>query len=87
MWIPLAILAVLSLVGGFYQHPEIPGADLPAGRRRRPMSRLMAHLRSPSASAASRSPTVLCAAPAIPDALAQRFSGLYTLIYNKYLRG
>ena len=28
MWIPLAILAVLSLGGGLHQHPEIPGADV-----------------------------------------------------------
>ena len=36
MWIPLAILAVLSLGGGLHQHPEVPGADVPAaGRGRR----------------------------------------------------
>ena len=34
MWIPLAILAVLSLVRRLHQHPEIPGADVPAAGRR-----------------------------------------------------
>jgi NADH-quinone oxidoreductase subunit L len=83
MWIPLAVLAVLSLAGGYINIPKYlepmfaPGAEggdewtvyvsVAAGL----LGIALAYL-------------FYVVAPSIPESLASTFHGLYTLIYNKY---
>ena len=84
MWVPLAILAALSLGGGFINIPKFLEPLFPLGRRRR--ARLASErFRWSPASPASCSPTgSMCSRPSIPGRDRRRFHPLYTLIYNKY---
>jgi NADH-quinone oxidoreductase subunit L len=83
MWIPLAILAVLSLVGGFLNVPHFLEPLFPAAHEvHDPMLVFIA-------SAAGIIGILLAwfmyvVKPALPDEIAVRFSGAYRLLYNKY---
>ncbi|HSP66341.1 MAG TPA: NADH-quinone oxidoreductase subunit L [Bryobacteraceae bacterium] len=83
MWIPLAILAVLSLVGGFINIPRFlePLFPLQEGEPARWLEYV--------ATAAGLGGIALAylfyvVSPALPQSLADTFKGIYTLIYNKY---
>ena len=80
---PLAVLAVLSLIGGFlFKVPSflepLFGAEVPED--------MMLVLVSSGAGLVGIGIAywMYVANPALPDAIVARFSGLYTLIYNKY---
>ena len=83
MWIPLAILAVLSLGGGFINIPHFlePLFPLPEGEPARWLEYV--------ATAAGLGGIALAylfyvVSPGLPESLATSFKGLHTLIYNKY---
>jgi NADH-quinone oxidoreductase subunit L len=83
MWIPLAVLALLSLGGGFINIPQwlAPMFKPDEGPE-------VAWLK-PVAIAAGLGGIALAylfyiVAPSIPESLTRTFGGLYTLIYNKY---
>ena len=83
MWIPLAILAVLSLGGGFINIPHFlePLFPLQEGEPARWLEYV--------ATAAGLGGIALAylfyvVSPGLPESLASTFKGLHTLIYNKY---
>ena len=83
MWIPLAILAVLSLGGGFINIPHFlePLFPLAEGESARWLEY--------TATAAGLAGIALAylfyvVSPGLPESLANSFKGLYNLIYNKY---
>jgi NADH-quinone oxidoreductase subunit L len=83
MWIPLVILAVLSLVGGFINIPKflepmfkLSEGELPSFVSLGPM---IAGL-----SGIGLAYIFYVLAPKLPEQLASAFRGLYVLIYNKY---
>jgi len=83
MWIPLAILALLSLGGGFINIPHFlePIFPLQEGEPARWLEYV--------ATAAGLGGIAIAylfyvVSPGIPESLANTFKGLHTLIYNKY---
>ena len=83
MWIPLAILAVLSLGGGFISIPRFlePLFPLQEGEPARWLEYV--------ATAAGLGGIALAylfyvVSPGLPESLANTFKGIHTLIYNKY---
>ena len=83
MWIPLAILAVLSLGGGFINIPHFlqPLFPLEEGEPARWLEYV--------ATAAGLGGIALAylfyvVSPSLPESLANSFKGVHTLIYNKY---
>jgi NADH-quinone oxidoreductase subunit L len=83
MWIPLAILAVLSVVGGFINIPRFlePLFPLQEGEPARWLEYV--------AMAAGLGGIALAylfyvVSPGLPESLANSFKGLHNLIYNKY---
>jgi NADH-quinone oxidoreductase subunit L len=83
MWIPLAILAMLSLGGGFINVPHFlePLFPLQEGEPARWLEYV--------ATAAGLGGIALAylfyvVSPGLPDSLANTFRGVHTLIYNKY---
>ncbi len=84
MWGPLAVLAILSLVGGFINIPKFlePMFKLAEGRDSTAGS-AWCH----GAPDSSASPSRVCSTwsrQGIPVAIANGFRPIYTLIYNKY---
>ena len=87
MWIPLAILAVLSLIGGWafnipkFLEPLFPIQEAAEGS-------LPSWLTAVSVAAGLTGIALAClfyvVSPAIPESIASGFGGLYNLIYNKY---
>jgi NADH-quinone oxidoreductase subunit L len=83
MWIPLAILAVLSLAGGFLNVPRFLEPVVQTPHEEHDMMLVVI------ASAAGIIGIFLAwfmyvARPGLPDRVADRFSGAYALLYNKY---
>ena len=83
MWIPLAILAALSLVGGFINVPKflepmfkLSEGELPSFVSLGPMIAGLTGI--------GLAYVFYVLAPKVPEQLASAFSGLYVLIYNKY---
>ena len=83
MWIPLVILAALSLGGGFINIPHFlePIFPLQEGESARWLEYV--------ATAAGLGGIALAylfyvLSPSLPESLANTFNGVYTLIYNKY---
>ena len=83
MWIPLAILAVLSVVGGFINIPRFlePIFPLQEGEPARWLEYV-----ATAAGLAGIGIAYLCyvVSPSLPESLANSFRGVYDLIYNKY---
>ncbi len=83
MWIPLAILALLSLGGGFINVPHFLEPLFPVAEGE--SARWLEY----TATAAGLAGIALAylfyvVSPGLPEALAGSFKGLYNLIYNKY---
>src|SRR5262249_48382778 len=83
MWVPLAILAILSLGGGFINIPKFLEPIFPVSEGNVP--EWLGYV----AIAAGLGGIALAAlfywaAPAIPEAIARIFSGPYRWVYNKY---
>ena len=83
MWIPLAILALLSLGGGFINVPRFLEPLFPV------VEGEAARWLEYTATAAGLAGIALAylfyvVSPGLPEALASSFKGLYNLIYNKY---
>jgi NADH-quinone oxidoreductase subunit L len=82
MWIPLALLAVLSLVGGYINIPKFLEPIFGEMREGEPW--LMYVSVASGLIGIGLAALFYLAAPAIPDALARTFSGPYRWVYNKY---
>ncbi len=83
MWVPLAVLALLSLGGGFINVPHFLEPLFPAAEGE--AARWLEY----TATGAGLAGIALAylfyvVSPGLPDALANSFKGLYNLIYNKY---
>jgi NADH-quinone oxidoreductase subunit L len=84
MWVPLAILAVLSLIGGWlFNVPKFlePLFPLHEGEAQAWLTYVSVAFGLGGIALAA---LFYLVAPGIPQALANAFSGVYTLIYNKY---
>jgi len=83
MWIPLAVLAVLSLAGGYINIPKFLEPMFPlhegAGDEW-----LMYVSVAAGAAGIGLAALFYLVSPSIPEGLASTFSGIYKLIYNKY---
>jgi NADH-quinone oxidoreductase subunit L len=84
MWIPLAILAVLSLVGGFINIPKWlePMFKLPEEAPGIPWTAVVSVAFGLTGIALAA--WFYLIAPAIPEELARSFSSPYRWLYNKY---
>src|SRR5262249_3011081 len=84
MWIPLAILAILSIVGGFaFNIPRFlePVFPLHEGMAQPWLTYVSVAFGLGGIALAA---LFYLVAPGIPDALSRGLSAVYTLIYNKY---
>jgi len=84
MLVPLVILAVLSLAGGYlFQGPGVPQAGAPrGGRNRKPGPDV--HLRGRRPRGIALAWLMYVAKPRLADSFAYAFKLPYQLIYNKY---
>jgi NADH-quinone oxidoreductase subunit L len=84
MWGPLAILAALSLGGGFINIPKYlePIFPLAEGSKLPPLA--SGALLSVGLVGIALAYLMYVAAPGLPDSIANAFRPVYTLIYNKY---
>jgi NADH-quinone oxidoreductase subunit L len=84
MWGPLAILAALSLGGGFINIPKYlePIFPLAEGSKLPPLA--SGALLSVGLVGIALAYLMYVAAPGLPDSIAGAFRPIYTLIYNKY---
>ena len=83
MWIPLAILALLSLGGGFIAIPHYLEPVLGhAGEAHDPTLVIIAT--SAGLIGIAIAAWMYLLAPAVPDAIARNFKGLYNFVYNKF---
>ena len=83
MWIPLAILAILSLVGGFINIPHFlePMFKLEEGE----VPAWLGYVAIASGlGGIALAYLFYVVAPSIPESLAHTFKGIYTVLYNKY---
>jgi NADH-quinone oxidoreductase subunit L len=83
MWIPLAILAVLSLVGGFINIPRFLEPIFPA-QEGEPARWLEYVATAAGLAGIGIAYLFYVVSPSLPESLASSFTGLYNLIYNKY---
>ncbi|OYW09687.1 MAG: NADH-quinone oxidoreductase subunit L [Acidobacteriia bacterium 12-62-4] len=84
MWIPLAVLAVLSVIGGFlFNVPHFLEGVLPAHVHGHDMT-LEIIGSSAGLLGIALSYLFYVASPGLADSFATSFSGLYNLVYNKY---
>ena len=83
MTIPLAVLAVLSLGGGFIPVPEFLGKFFPAAEAPENFN-LMAISVAFGLGGIALSYLMYVARPGMADSVAGSLKGLYTLVYNKY---
>jgi NADH-quinone oxidoreductase subunit L len=83
MWIPLAILAVLSVGGGFINIPHFlePLFPLQEGE---PARWLEYVAMAAGLGGIAMAYLFYVVSPGLPESLATTFKGLHTLIYNKY---
>jgi NADH-quinone oxidoreductase subunit L len=84
MLIPLAVLAVLSMAGGFlFKVPEFLGTVFPALKEEEDVA-LMAISTGAGVFGIFLAWLMYVARPGMADAFAASVKGLYTLVYNKY---
>jgi len=84
MIVPLAILAVLSIAGGFlFKIPEFLGTLFPALEAPEDVT-LMVISTAAGLAGIALAWLMYVAQPGLADALAERLGGLYKLVYNKY---
>ena len=84
MLVPLVILAVLSLAGGYlFKIPEFLGTIFPTLEMPEDFG-LMAIASGAGLLGILLAYVMYVARPGIPDAIASSLRGLYTLVYNKY---
>jgi NADH-quinone oxidoreductase subunit L len=83
MLIPLAVLALLSLGGGFINVPEFLGKFFPTAEPPEDFT-LVAISVAVGLAGILLAYLMYIAKPAMADSLAGGFKGLYTLVYNKY---
>jgi NADH-quinone oxidoreductase subunit L len=84
MTIPLAILAVLSVIGGFlFKVPDFLSGVFPAGEAPENTSLMVVSVAFGLAGIALAW-LMYMARPAMADSFVQSVKGLYTLVYNKY---
>jgi NADH-quinone oxidoreductase subunit L len=85
MWIPLAILALLSLVGGlgFFNIPKFLEPMFPLVEGNEP-AWVGLVITIAALSGIALAFLFYVVAPSLPDAIANAFRPVYTLIYNKY---
>jgi NADH-quinone oxidoreductase subunit L len=84
MWVPLAILAVLSLVGGMlFKIPEFLSSFFPVAEAPEDQSLMMISVAS-GALGIFVAWVLYIARPALADSLAATFQWPYKLLYNKY---
>jgi NADH-quinone oxidoreductase subunit L len=84
MIVPLAILAVLSIAGGFlFKIPEFLGTLFPALEAPEDVT-LMVISTAAGLAGIALAWLLYVAQPGLADALAERLGGLYKLVYNKY---
>jgi NADH-quinone oxidoreductase subunit L len=84
MWVPLAVLAVLSLAGGFlFNVPHILEPIFPAGHEEHDM---MLEIIGSAAGliGIGLAYVMYVASPGMPDSISSSLGGLYRLVYNKY---
>src|SRR5581483_2921602 len=83
MWVPLAILALLSLGGGFLNVPHFLEPLFPLAEGESP--RWLEYMATGAGLAGiALAYLFYVVSPGLPEALANSFKGLYNLIYNKY---
>jgi len=83
MWIPLAILALLSLGGGYINIPRFLEPIFPAAEGE--PARWLEYVATAAGLAGiAVSYLFYVVSPGIPESLASTFKGIHTLIYNKY---
>jgi NADH-quinone oxidoreductase subunit L len=83
MTVPLAILAVLSLVGGYINVPHFLEEMFPAAHEAHDMT-LVAISVIAGFAGIGLAWLMYVARPGLADSIAQSASGLYTLVYHKY---
>jgi NADH-quinone oxidoreductase subunit L len=83
MWIPLAILAVLSVVGGFINIPRFLEPIFPA-QEGEPARWLEYVATAAGLAGIGIAYLFYVVSPSLPESLASSFKGVYNLIYNKY---
>ena len=84
MWVPLAVLAVLSLAGGFlFNVPHILEPIFPAAHGEHD---IMLEIIGSAAGllGIALAYVMYIASPGMPDAISSSLGGLYRLVYNKY---
>jgi NADH-quinone oxidoreductase subunit L len=85
MYIPLIILAVLSLVGGFlFKVPEFLAEVIPSVKEFPEDFGHMAIASGAGIIGIALAYLMYVAAPGLPDSIVGRIKGLYALVYNKY---
>jgi NADH-quinone oxidoreductase subunit L len=84
MWGPLAILAVLSIVGGFIDVPHFLAPVLPAAHGEHHDTMLVVIASSAGILGILLAWFMYVASPGLPDRIAATFSGAYRVLYNKY---
>jgi NADH-quinone oxidoreductase subunit L len=85
MLIPLVILAILSLGGGYlFKIPEFLGELFPTVQEVPQDFMWMAIASAAGLSGILLAYVMYVAKPALPESIASSFKGLYTLVYNKY---
>ncbi|MGH9631489.1 MAG: NADH-quinone oxidoreductase subunit L [Bryobacteraceae bacterium] len=83
MTIPLVVLAVLSLVGGYIHVPQFLAPLFPAGEEGHDITLVLISVIAGLAGIALAF-IMYVLKPGMADSLARTFSGLYRLLYNKY---
>ncbi len=83
MWIPLAILAVLSLGGGYINIPHFLEPIFPL-QEGEPASWLEYVATAAGLGGIALAYLFYVVSPGLPESLANTFKGIHTLIYNKY---
>jgi NADH-quinone oxidoreductase subunit L len=85
MYLPLVILAILSLAGGYlFKLPEFLGEVFPNVKEVPEDFGLMAIASAAGLAGIALAYLMYVARPALPESIAGSLKGLYTLVYNKY---
>jgi NADH-quinone oxidoreductase subunit L len=85
MYLPLVILAILSLAGGYlFKLPEFLGELFPTVKEVPEDFALMAIASAVGLLGIGLAYLMYVAKPELPDSIASSLKGLYTLVYNKY---
>lgn len=84
MWMPLAVLAVLSLVGGFFDLPHFLEPALPHAEHIEHEAWLEIVGSSAGLLGILIAYIMYIASPGLPDSIATKLGGVYRLVYDKY---